>query len=43
MIKKFTLTFILCFFLMSCGKKGDPEYKESEKKILFEDVLTIIV
>ena len=43
MIKKITLTFILCFFLISCGKKDDPEYRESEKKILFKDVFTIIV
>jgi len=43
MIKKITLTLILCFFLISCGKKGDPEYKESEKKILFKDVFISIV
>ena len=43
MIKKITLTFILCFFLISCGKKGDPEYKESEKKILSNDIFTIII
>ena len=30
MIKKISLIFILCFFLISCGKKGDPEYKESQ-------------
>ena len=43
MIKKITLTFILCLFLISCGKKGDPEYKESKKKILFKNVLTNII
>tara|TARA_B100000989_G_scaffold278737_1_gene240775 strand:- start:1049 stop:1180 length:132 start_codon:yes stop_codon:yes gene_type:complete len=43
MIKKITLTLILCLFLISCGKKGDPEYKESEKKILFKNVFTIII
>tara|TARA_Y100000741_G_scaffold197769_1_gene150438 strand:+ start:180 stop:311 length:132 start_codon:yes stop_codon:yes gene_type:complete len=43
MIKKIALTLILCFFLISCGKKGDPEYKESEKKILSKDVFTIII
>jgi len=43
MIKKISLIFILCFFLISCGKKGDPEYKESEKNILFKDVITIII
>ena len=30
MIKKFTLALILCCILISCGKKGDPEYKESQ-------------
>ena len=29
MIRKFTLALILCCMLISCGKKGDPEYKES--------------
>ena len=43
MIKKITLTLILCFFLISCGKKGDPEYKESKKKILFNDVFKIMI
>ena len=32
MIKKFTLALILCCILISCGKKGDPEYKESTLK-----------
>ena len=32
MIKKITLTLILCFMIISCGKKGDPEYKDPEKK-----------
>ena len=32
MIKKFALAFILCCILISCGKKGDPEYKESTIK-----------
>ena len=32
MIKKITLTLILCCIIISCGKKGDPEYKEPEKK-----------
>ena len=33
MIKKITLSLLLCCILISCGKKGDPEYKESSKKI----------
>tara|TARA_B100000989_G_scaffold8279_1_gene5694 strand:+ start:150 stop:281 length:132 start_codon:yes stop_codon:yes gene_type:complete len=32
MIKKIFLALILYCVLTSCGKKGDPEYKESEKK-----------
>ena len=32
MIKKFALALILYCILTSCGKKGDPEYKELEKK-----------
>ncbi len=29
MIKKFVLALMLCCILISCGKKGDPKYKES--------------
>ena len=32
MIKKIILLFLLSFLLISCGKKGDPVYKDSEKK-----------
>ena len=32
MIRKFTLALMLCCILMSCGKKGDPEYKDSKKE-----------
>ena len=32
MIRKFVLALILCCILISCGKKGDPEYKESTIK-----------
>ncbi len=28
MTKKFTLALMLCCMLISCGKKGDPKYKE---------------
>ena len=38
MIKKIAITLIFCLFLYSCGKKGDPEYKESEKKLLFQEI-----
>ena len=32
MIKKILLTVILLTFVVSCGKKADPEYKESKYK-----------
>ena len=32
MIRKFYLALMLCCILISCGKKGDPEYKESKFK-----------
>ena len=32
MLKKITLIFLLFCLISSCGKKGDPEYKSSEKK-----------
>ena len=31
MIKNIILTLLLCCIIFSCGKKGDPEYKKSEK------------
>ena len=39
MIKKITLTFILCCLVFSCGKKGDPVYKESKEKIRIQITL----
>ena len=39
MIKKAFLTLTLIVFLSSCGKKGDPEYKQSIKKPLIEKTL----
>ena len=32
MISKFTLALMVLCILISCGKKGDPEYKESTIK-----------
>ncbi len=32
MIRKFALALILFCILISCGKKGDPQYKESTIK-----------
>tara|TARA_B100000035_G_C20972516_1_gene541716 strand:- start:633 stop:764 length:132 start_codon:yes stop_codon:yes gene_type:complete len=33
MIKTLAITFILFSIILSCGKKGDPVYKESKKHI----------
>ena len=39
MIKK-TLLILLCSLaLISCGKKGDPEYKESKKEFNTKTIL----
>ena len=34
MIKKILLVIILLTFISSCGKKADPEYKESKYKYI---------
>ena len=34
MIKKILLAVILLTFMVSCGKKADPEYKESKYKFI---------
>tara|TARA_B100000965_G_scaffold191265_1_gene159653 strand:+ start:324 stop:455 length:132 start_codon:yes stop_codon:yes gene_type:complete len=39
MIKKIILTLILCCMIISCGKKGDPEYKDPEKKTEVQGIL----
>ncbi len=33
MIKKISFTFLICYLLVSCGKKGDPEYKDTKKNV----------
>jgi len=39
MIKKITLTLMLCCILISCGKKGDPQYKDPEQKVEIQSIL----
>ncbi len=43
MIKKFVLILIVISFTFSCGKKGDPKYKESGKNSLILTGLIKIV
>jgi hypothetical protein len=33
MIKKIILIFIFCSLIISCGKKGDPEWKANKVNI----------
>tara|TARA_B100001057_G_scaffold481361_1_gene555311 strand:+ start:453 stop:584 length:132 start_codon:yes stop_codon:yes gene_type:complete len=39
MIKKITLFLILIFMVFSCGKKGDPIYKNSKKNVEMQNIL----
>ena len=39
MIKKITLIVLLFCAIVSCGKKGDPEYVDPEKKVEIQEVL----
>ena len=32
MIKKISFILLICCLLASCGKKGDPEYKDPKQK-----------
>jgi hypothetical protein len=39
MIKKIIITLVFCISLFSCGKKGDPEYKEPENNVKIQSFL----
>ena len=39
MIKKIILIILLFCAVISCGKKGDPKYMDSEKKAEIKEVL----
>ena len=39
MIQRITLAFLLCCIIVSCGKKGDPEYKDPKKKTRIQTIL----
>ncbi len=38
MIKIITITFILFSLLLSCGKKGDPVYKDSKMNLKIHNI-----
>ncbi len=40
MIRKITFVILFCCILVSCGKKGDPEYKALNKEIKIPTILT---
>ena len=39
MIKKIPLVILLFCVVISCGKKGDPEYKDPEKKAEIQSIV----
>ena len=39
MIQKITLFIILFCVIVNCGKKGDPKYKDAEKKVKMQTIL----
>ena len=39
MIQKTLLALILCCIVVSCGKKGDPKYKDPENKTMIQTIL----
>jgi hypothetical protein len=39
MIKKITLTLLLCCIIISCGKKGNPKYENTTKKFKIQTTL----
>ena len=38
MLKKITLALLICCITVSCGKKGDPKYKDPEKKVKMQTI-----
>ena len=39
MIKRITFVILSCCILVSCGKKGDPEYKVLNKEIKISTII----
>ena len=43
MIKKIIFVFLLCYLTVSCGKKGDPEYIDPDKKAILQNIIVKII
>ncbi len=41
MIKKIFMISIFCLLFFSCGKKGDPVYKDQNSQILQKKPITV--
>ena len=39
MIRKITFVILFCYILVSCGKKGDPEYKDPKNEAKIQVIL----
>ncbi len=39
MIKKIFTSLMLILLIISCGKKGDPEFNEPEKKTMSQSII----
>ncbi len=37
MIKKISIILVILFIVVSCGKKGDPEYKKSNLQTIYKN------
>ncbi len=38
MIQKIILALLICCIVISCGKKGDPKYKDAENKPMLQTI-----
>ena len=43
MIKKIILALLMCCMIVSCGKKGDPEYKDPKIKAKLQNIIIKII
>ena len=39
MIKKITIIILFSLLIISCGKKGDPQYKNPDKKAKIQTII----